>query len=145
MCQFAFYGLTSEVPSFVVGNFNDRSFTSRVIGKAGQTIGHIDATGESCLVTDAGAVPISKYSPLGLRRAFTPSFYKSFAANPVYRFEASGIGHEAPQENQRIFLDDMCVIVPLRSYQILDDAGNVVDNIHPKDFDACVAFHTRLQ
>eukprot|EP00181_Compsopogon_caeruleus_P000402 CAMPEP_0184678558 /NCGR_PEP_ID=MMETSP0312-20130426/1305_1 /TAXON_ID=31354 /ORGANISM="Compsopogon coeruleus, Strain SAG 36.94" /LENGTH=377 /DNA_ID=CAMNT_0027127377 /DNA_START=372 /DNA_END=1505 /DNA_ORIENTATION=- len=90
--------------------------------------------------TSGTYIPISQWSPPGLRQRFSPSFFKTFATvKPTMR---SGVGYETPQQNQAEFLDYSCVILPFAAYQILDAAGNVINNVNTNDPLDCVSFQT---
>jgi hypothetical protein len=54
-------------------------------------------------------------------------------------------GHETPQQNQLDFLNNVCIILPLKAYQVLDGKhGNVIYEPRPSGspFYDCVAFTT---
>lgn len=126
--------------TFQVGVEADIAFTGPICSKFGIKVGHIAQTGEARI--GKYFTPISKWEPGGLEQNFSPSFFKAYGVNGK-KTDLSGIGHEVPQQNQADFLNRKCVIVPIREYQVLDEDGNVVDNIHPRQpFRDCVAFET---
>lgn len=141
-CQFS---LCPSSPFYPVG-IPDVAFTPPIC-KRDTLIGHVDSTGEAYFVVDGEAVPVSQYVPPGLNAPFSPSFFKSMSADgTVYPGDRSGVGHENLQENQADFLDGQCVVLPLRSYQVLGHYGQVVENRHPSDdLRDCVAFKIRLE
>lgn len=116
--------------------------------KSGMRIGNIAEAGEALVKSCNRYIPISHFSPRGLRQLFAPSFFKFYTSQaPSARRggRASGVGHQVPQQNQVRFIKHRCVALPIAEYQALDSAGNVVDNIRPKrtDTSACIAFVTR--
>lgn len=141
-CRFTF------CPSVYNNAFNidqpDKSFTTAICDASRSTvIGHVDSTGEAYVYDHREFVRISEYKPDGLQQSFSPSFFKSYGIHD-YGKDLSGIGHETPQANQMEFLNNLCVLVPLTAYQVLDRPyGNVVENRHPSTpFVDCVSFTT---
>lgn len=106
-------------------------------------VGIVGETGEA-LVTTRGfsRVPISEYRPEGLTQSFSRSFFKTFR---MPRAVTSGVGHQNLQGNQHKFIDDLCVRLPIRSYQRVNFRGNRVLNristTNPRD---CIAFTTEV-
>lgn len=98
---------------------------------------------------DGTPVPISKYAPAGLSQNFSPTFFKIFSADRNLEpgdlgRELSCVGHEAPQANQGSFLDGKCVVLPLRSYTVLDEKGEVVEDVRPTNsLVDCVSFEIK--
>lgn len=109
-------------------------------------MGHVDSTGEAYFIEHHVPILISTFNHDGLLQNFSPSFFKSFSVDgDLYPGNLSGVGHEVPQQNQADFLEGKCVVLPLRSYQILDDFGSIVENVHPRDdLRDCVSFTTTL-
>ncbi len=138
-CRFRFCDGETE---FKVGVEADVAFTGPICKKYREKIGHIDETGEALVVKKDTRkfIPISKWEPDGLEQNFSPSFFKAYGVNGK-KTDPSGIGHEVPQKNQADFLDGVCFIVPINSYQVLDGEGDVVENVHPYNPTRnCVAF-----
>lgn len=153
-CRFRFCNGES---SFPFGKKSDTSFTGAICDKTGRhTVGHVGSSGEALVVVNKNkvertvmtrhiyAVPISQWSPSGLKQRFSPSFFKSFG---VYKrcgnrmVERSGIGHEVAQQNQKAFLASQCFFVPITAYQVMNKKNHVVDNKHPRDTKRdCIAF-----
>lgn len=137
LCRFRF---CDGKNAFLVGVQADVAFTGRICSKFGVKVGRVDRTGEAYLFKKKplAFIRISQYKPDGLEQNFSPSFFKSYNVDG-----GSGIGHEVPQTNQADFLNGKCFFVPIKAYQVLNDKGNVVDNVHPTNpFRDCVAFKT---
>jgi len=120
----------------------DIHLTDSICKKDGTNIGVVGQTGQA-KVKAAGSslTKISKYSPAGLNQNFSPSFFKAFS---IPMTGTSGVGHEVPQQNQNKFLDNLCVVLPLRSYQKLNGAGALIDNVHTSDPKDCIKFTTTV-
>lgn len=119
----------------------DKAFTPPICSKD-VSVGQVGETGEAYLVTDGRPVRISKYAPHGLKQSFSPSFFKSYSVDGHAKL--SGIGHEAPQQNQAFFPGGKCVVLPLKAYRVLGKQGNVEKNIHPTDdLVDCVSFEVK--
>lgn len=143
-CRFRFCDYRT---TFKVAMMNDVPFADAICAKDGTRIGHVDSTGEAFIFYKHNFARISEWYPHGLKQNFSPSFFKSFGIYKRYgnSVDLSGIGHETPQQNQVHFLHKKCFVVPLTAYQILNEKGHVVDNLHPKRDRAlydCVAFKT---
>jgi hypothetical protein len=143
-CRFTFCPRVKDY-LFPVGK-SDKAVTPSICDATGKiNVGHVDSTGEASVYNiKTGPVKISSYSPPGLLQKFSPSFFKSFSLNS-FGSDLSGVGHEVPQQNQVEYLDNICIILPLTAYQILNKPGGVViDNIHPAGTETidCVAFST---
>eukprot|EP00179_Madagascaria_erythrocladioides_P013255 CAMPEP_0198364560 /NCGR_PEP_ID=MMETSP1450-20131203/153728_1 /TAXON_ID=753684 ORGANISM="Madagascaria erythrocladiodes, Strain CCMP3234" /NCGR_SAMPLE_ID=MMETSP1450 /ASSEMBLY_ACC=CAM_ASM_001115 /LENGTH=245 /DNA_ID=CAMNT_0044071999 /DNA_START=8 /DNA_END=745 /DNA_ORIENTATION=- len=100
-------------------------------------------TGEALLF--GNGTRISAVDLDGLTHPFSSSFFKAYAVSPY----ASGIGSEDFLSDDA-FIDlspvsGACVILPLKSYQLLDpQTGQVVENIQPgpdEQLTECVSFN----
>jgi len=146
-CNFFFCG-EAGTPTYEIGEEFNVAFTGPIC-KEGMYVGHIDSTGEAWVSANGSPLtPISMYepepNPIRLLQPFSPSFFKSFTAFNG-DFEASGVGHEHPQRNQALFLDGLCVVLPLGAYQELDPmTGNVIENYAPTSLDDCVSFYVTI-
>jgi hypothetical protein len=109
-CRFTFCPAKADF-HFPIGK-PDIAVTPAICDATGQVVvGHVGATSEAYVAnSNAGAVPISSFSPSGLRQKFSPSFFKSFGLTDGSGL--SGVGHETPQQNQASYLDKLCVILP---------------------------------
>jgi hypothetical protein len=140
-CRFSFCPVN---PGFLFPiGMPDRSLTRPICDPLGKiVVGRVGSTGESIVSRmSLGPIKISKFAPIGLKQNFSPSFFKSFG---ILGSDLSGVGHEVPQQNQRNFLNKMCVVLPLTAYQVLNKPGGVViDNVFPTNpLVDCVAFTT---
>ncbi len=153
-CNFVFCGATYvyDLP------YADKSFTGGICRRNGDRIGVVN-TGEARIYADGKFTRISEYYPDGLAQKFSPHFFKGIYI-PTVKYEAeggklvpekvdshySGVARETYQTNQRRFINNKCIILPLRSWQIVKSnvvIGNAYrgrDNLHD-----CVAFETLLQ
>jgi hypothetical protein len=145
-CRFTFCPPTPDYLFPISDTCADKAVTPRICDALGLfVVGHVGSTGEAYVYdTTNGPQPISEYWPVGLKQKISPSFFKSYG---IYSdgMDYSGIGHEKPQLNQAEYLNDVCIILPLTSYQILDEStGVVIGNEHPMGsaFVDCVAFAT---
>ena len=97
---------------------------------------------------------ISEYRPTDLKQGFSASVFKTFrwfggsTIDPFYH--GSGVGHENLQQNQRDYIDNLCVVLPINSYQVLNGTNarydtRVIKNVHTTARSSCVAFKVMLQ
>jgi hypothetical protein len=108
-------------------------------------VGVVGSTGQAFVTVNGSYKLISQYKPIGLRQNFSPSVWKSYALKVIYKgktYSFSGAGHEMPQQNQANYLHNMCITLPLTSYQVLDAPyGKVIANEHPTNpYQSCVGF-----
>lgn len=98
-------------------------------------------TGEARVapIGSSSSVPISQYRPNGLSKRFRVDYFKF----REIRFLPGkfGVSREKSRGNQEDFVDDLCVSIPITSYQIIRKNGSVkqVNNAGPND---CVTFET---
>eukprot|EP00180_Rhodochaete_pulchella_P000104 Plantae.Rhodophyta-Rhodochaete_pulchella.ctg10660.p1 GENE.Plantae.Rhodophyta-Rhodochaete_pulchella.ctg10660~~Plantae.Rhodophyta-Rhodochaete_pulchella.ctg10660.p1 ORF type:complete len:328 (+),score=42.74 Plantae.Rhodophyta-Rhodochaete_pulchella.ctg10660:301-1284(+) len=106
--------------------------------KKNDRIVHVLRSGQPLVSADGGALKlISRVSPDGLLRRFPRRLFKTFDRTEY----GSGIGHRFLRKNQREFLDNLCVVLPLRKF-IIQPAGpqpKLVFSTRPTD---CVQFRT---
>jgi hypothetical protein len=92
-CRFQFCGYDAQQnPGVFAINAKDVDvpFTPAICEKKNKRIiGYVDETGEAYVEDHYGRRLISRWSPYGLRQAFSPSFFKSFPLDHVHR---SGVG-----------------------------------------------------
>lgn len=127
---------TIFTPVVPVGK-SDVAKTPPICRRDDVNIGRISSTGEAYVPRPelGGVVGISE---LGL--GFSPSFFKTYDIMDNGTIK-SGIGNEVPNDTHRAFFRFVCVGLPIRSYQVLDDNGNVIGNEQGTDrFTDCIAF-----
>lgn len=85
-------------------------------------------------------VPISEFSPAGLDTSFPKRFFRFYPLQFVP--EETGVGRLRTKGNQQDFLDDLCVVLPIRSYGVVEKDGSItrVSGGSPRQ---CVSFRTR--
>lgn len=101
----------------------------------------VRSTGEAMVAEGKSMdmVPISKFSPAGLRPQFKKSFFKLFKIQFVP--EEQGIGRKPTRGNQQEFLDDLCVVLPITSYDVMmGGKTKTINRSRPSD---CLSFRTR--
>lgn len=101
------------------------------------------STGEPILQFRSGEeVPISQWRPKGLSPRFSKKF---FSAGRDKILKKSSIAAANPKGKQLQFLDNLCVKLPIKSYEIVDKRTGRVKNVVKtagEDTD-CVSFRTR--
>lgn len=80
-----------------------------------QNIEYILETGEALVVQGGSRIPISQWRPEGLQVPFSRDFFYAIKLPGVPRL--SGVAFRPPQENQYKFIDDLCIILPIKRYQ----------------------------
>lgn len=84
-------------------------------------------------------VPISQYSPQGLGRPFQKNYLKLVKV-PFLNKQAVARGKILGNQNR--FSNDLCVIMPLRQYQLLRNDGTVRRTVRTNNPADCVTFRT---
>lgn len=84
------------------------------ICRKGQTIGFILKTGEAQMLQGLARVPLSEWRPVGLQIPFQKNF---FYTKRIPGNDKSGFTFRTPRQNQHKFLNDVCVILPIKEYQ----------------------------
>lgn len=92
----------------------------------GKQLNMIAQTGEASV---DGNTKISTYESRGLAQKFAPSFIKAYG---------NAIGHETPQQNQALFLNNLCITLPVVAYSTKKE-NDTVTNIQSKDPKDCIA------
>lgn len=138
MCRYKFCNGKS---TFKIGKYTDKSFTRSICDLHGKKIGTVDQSGEAKLIKGSKLIPISKWSPYGLKQKFDPTFFKTFA---IYKGKHAGVGHQTMQQNQKHFLKSKkCWILPFKAFQVLDKHGNAKEK-HTNDPKDCIKFCTKM-
>ncbi len=129
----------------------------------------MDESGEAYVQYKIGpfhwfGVPISKFYRWGMKQNFSPSFFKTFSVRGYYTrkwgrkvydpylnygrstpHKYSSVGAETSQQGQIEYLNNRCIILPFKKYQVLDKSGrNVIANVNTNKFYDCVAFEVDL-
>lgn len=102
----------------------------------GRTLGRIRSTGEAIISN----VRISKWRPNGLSKKFSRKYFK--LVNILYLGGKQGIGRIQSSGNQEDFLDEKCGILPIISYDIVEN-GKIFRTVSTTDAKDCVSFTTR--
>lgn len=131
--------------SFTTGRGTpDIAFTRAICLKQkehNRKVGIVGRSGETRVMIDGKAVPISQWHPAGLKENFRASFFKTFIIEPEGNI--SGIGHETVHRNQKDFLNDKCFVVPLEMYVKLNQFDTEIANVFPSTDEPlknCIAF-----
>lgn len=86
-------------------------------------------------------VPISQFRPSGLRLPFRKNFFQLYKV-PFLNGE-QGIGRTRTFGDQRKFTDDLCVVLPIKRWDVLRTDGTVEKIVNATSTGACVSFKTR--
>lgn len=104
----------------------------------GSYLGRVLRTGEP-RVSRSGmghAYPISKWRPSGLWRPFPRD---AFFAKEIRGMDASGVARRHARGNQHAFLAGVCVVLPIREWEVMNEGGEVVRSRRGGKGD-CVSF-----
>lgn len=129
-----------KAPFYLLNAPNEASIP--YICRSRTSIGRITGTREAGVATGEGLVPISKWSPPGLRTPFAPRF---FSTGNIPLFPWSGVTRGFARGNQWPFLHDQCFVLPVTGFQIIDsDSERFLRNevVDPSDRSNCVSFRT---
>lgn len=104
-------------------------------------LGKILRTGEAIIRT-AGqpSIPISKWRPKGLSRKFSKSFFR--LADIPFSRDSQGIVRSTGKGNYYNFLNGVCVILPIQSYEIIKGRKNKTRTISKSSRKDCISFVT---
>lgn len=111
--------------------------------RQGRNIGFVRSTGEAILEFRSGNdTRISQWRPKGLTPRFSKTFFKLGRDKTLKK---SGILSAKPRGRQQKFLDNLCVKLPIRSYEIVEPrSGRVKQVVKTKGEDTdCLSFRTR--
>lgn len=101
------------------------------------------STGEAILLLKGGEeIPISQWRPNGLSPKLPRKFFKVGKGRTM---RESGIRSSTIRGNQQKFLDNLCVKLPIKTYEIVEPRTNKLKEVvkaDDKDTD-CVSFRTR--
>lgn len=89
-------------------------------------------------------VPISKYSPAGLSKKFSKKY---FSLREINRFPPipgeSGISRLPSRGNQEDFVDDLCVLLPVKAYDLFKESGSLDRRVkRTNQREDCLSFRT---
>lgn len=118
--------------------------TSSICSKSDSLrIGNVVSSGHAFVAPKSGdPIPFSSYSPNGMRQRLSGSFLKALTS--PNESAVSVIQHETPQQNQRDFLNGICVILPITGVQEVNSERNVINNLQLTfPFTDCVALTLR--
>lgn len=145
LCNTNQEGVSFRLPKAAFILFSPRNFpTLPYICLSRTSIGQIQTTLEPSVAVDPRGrqlVPISKWSPEGLRKSFNPDFIQP---KRIRGFPWSGIDRKRATVNQWRMLHDRCMVLPIRKYQLIDsDTQRPVGTVDlDDDRRNCVAFRT---
>lgn len=145
-CRFRlcnFNGNSFQLPKapFILLNAPNEPFAPYIC-RAGTSIGRITGTREASVADSEGLVPISKWSPPGLRTPFAPRF---FGVGNIPLLPWSGVSRAVTENLQWDFLHDRCVVLPVTGFEIIDsDTQRFLrsERVDTSDSANCVAFRT---
>lgn len=80
---------------------------------------------------------ISKYRPAGLKNPFPRKYFGLF--NILFLDSGKGVGRKRNFGNQDVFSDDLCVLLPIRKFQVRERSRTKTVR---GQFDDCVSFRT---
>lgn len=88
-------------------------------------------------------VKISQYSPAGLSPRFSKKYFglQEISAFPPIPGE-KGISRKGSRGNQEDFVDDLCVILPVKSYDLFKENGSLDRRVRTKQRNDCVSFRS---
>lgn len=122
----------------------DTSLSSYICHRDIQQLGRVKETGEALVATGQTRkplVPISQFSPRGLRVPFRKNFFQLYRI-PFLGGE-QGVGRTKTIGDQRKFTDDLCVVLPIKKWDVLRADGTAEKTVTGSSKGACVAFKTR--
>lgn len=107
-----------------------------------ESLGIIRETGEALVSKTGNArTPISKYRPRRLSKRFPKNYFRLY---PLPRLGGlKGLGRRKTQGNQNDFLEDLCVVLPITQYDLLNTDGTVGETVTTSRKKSCVSFLTR--
>ena len=109
-----------------------------------RAVGIVSSTGVPHFFTGRHAYPITNLGQSQLDVPFPQDFFKATSSVG----SRSGIMHTGLKGDQKKYLDNVCWILPIRSYQLLErSTGHVVENVNIEEkdkFKECIAFRTRV-
>lgn len=108
------------------------------------TLGLIRATGEALVVhgtSSVPAVPISQRGLPGLLTPFPPDFF--FLSMVPFSGGRQGIARPAMTPEQRDYADNLCVVLPILTWDVLGPDG-LVQETRRGGTEDCVSFKTRV-
>lgn len=141
LCNFNGNSFRLDKAAFYLLNPPDETLVPYIC-RSGTSIGRITGTLEPSVADREGLVPISEWSPPGLRKPFSPEF---FYAGDISLLPWSSISRRDTLGNQWDFLHDKCFVLPITGFQIIDsDTQRLVRNerVDTSDRSNCVAFRT---
>lgn len=106
----------------------------------GSYLGRVLRTGEARVSRSGMAKPyrISKWRPHGLH----PPFHRDAVfAKEIHGMNASGVARAKARGNQHMFLEGVCVVLPIREWEQMDENKNVVAQRRGGKGD-CIAFRS---
>ncbi|CDF41301.1 Gal-2,6-Sulfurylases II [Chondrus crispus] len=106
----------------------------------GRTLGNVRTTGAALIESGSGTTPINRYRPNGLRPAFPRNYFR---LTPLtFQRDRKGVARRGAMGNQEEFLDDLCIRLPIRNYNIQNTDGSVFRTISTSDARDCLSFRT---
>ncbi|CDF35157.1 Gal-2,6-Sulfurylases II [Chondrus crispus] len=108
-----------------------------------RTLGTVERTGTATVSKDGITSRIDQYRPPPpptLSPMFPKNYFRLY--NILYGGGLQGIGRRASSGNQEDFLDDLCVTLPIRRYNIENTDGSVFRTISTNNERDCVSFRT---
>jgi hypothetical protein len=134
-CDFYFAGNNETAPVFDPLNAEDNvKFTYNIMSRTYDSVGVLNSNGEatSFIFVD-GEQSMKEWND-----DFTTYQFKPSGTSP------SGIMHETFQDNSELYVNGKCVKVYITSWQVLDEEGNVVENVNEPNEDSCIVFRTGI-
>jgi len=127
-CDFYFSGSKTSVPAYDLSNTEDNvAFSAKIKSRTVGKLGGLNSNGDgNSFIFSTGEESITEY-------------YSKFAK---YQFKPSGahLLHETFQGDSQEHAEGKCVKVYFTNWQVLNDEGNVVENVN--DGNACAVFRT---
>lgn len=107
----------------------------------GKTLGVIKSTGTAIVNKNGVTRPINRWRPAGLSPRFPRNYFQLY--NILFLQGLQGPGRRASRGNQEDFLDDICVVLPITAYDILNTDGSIARSISSTKAKDCISFRTR--
>lgn len=117
----------------------NRLLSPRVCSPGKPETGTIGRTGEALVFENGRAMPISKFRSEEVK----PNFRKThFLLFPLRIAPGQGPGRRSSRGNQELFLDNLCIVLPILLYDVVGERNKVLQTVTKTKSSDCVSFVT---
>lgn len=90
-------------------------------------------------------VPISKFRKAGLSKTFSKWYFTLKGIRYASRENVIGVARQGSSGNQEDYIDNLCVFIPIRSYNEYDSSGKLISKIRKSNaIGDCISFRTQV-